>query len=113
MQIPRTVLIHTITHSARVSVDEFNLPTFGTPQEIKYVRMEPSKETSLTGLGEMKNDKYLMFYDCVNSYPVGRSFKEHDRVVYNGLTLFIRKIRECPGERAMHHYEISLVGSGD
>jgi hypothetical protein len=64
----------------------------------------------MTSLGDMKNDRFKMFFDCVNSAPVGTVIKKDDKIVYGSLTLFVRSVEPCKAlGSTVHHYEVSLV----
>jgi len=64
----------------------------------------------MTSLGDMKNDKYKMFFDCANSAPSGTEFKKDDKIVYGSLTLFVRATENPKAlGTAIHHWEVSLV----
>jgi len=106
--IPRKLLIHSATLSHVTGTDEYGVDTL-TETTPRYARFEPTKRTNLTGLGESRNDKYLMFYDCTNSAPSGQTFAQEDHIVYNGVTLTIRKVDEESDERGLHHYEVYLT----
>lgn len=106
--IPRNLLIHTAVLSHVTGTDEYGVDTV-SESTLKYVRFEPSKQTNLTVLGESRNDKYTMFYDCVNSRPSGVTFAQEDHITYNGVELTIRKVDEESDDRKLHHYEVYLT----
>ena len=103
--IPRAILTHSISHAARVSVDQYNKPTYATPATVvNYVRCEPVKASALKALGDMKDDKLTVYYDCANSSPAGIVFKELDRIIFGGVYYTIRTIVDF----SPHHVEIML-----
>lgn len=70
MQIPRAVLIHSATYAHYTGTDRSGEKTYGAEQTLQFVRFEVSKQNALTALGDQKNDRYTMYYDCENSLPV-------------------------------------------
>ena len=102
--IPRRILVHSVTYSARASVDEYNNPTYATGVPVSFVRLEPVKMTALRALGELKDDKFTLYYDCENSEPTGVAFKELDKITYNGSDYIIRSISDF----SPHHLEMVL-----
>ena len=102
--IPRSILNHSVVYYERLSVDEYGNTTYKTGVNVNYVRVEPVKESSLKALGEMANDKVLMFYDYKNSSPLGITFKELDKVVFNSKDYFIRVVNDYIN----HHCEVIL-----
>lgn len=108
--IPRRLLVHSGTLKHRTGVDQYNKPTYAADVALTNVRFEPVKATALQALGEMKDDKMLMFFDCVNSSPVGTTFAQMDRIVFGDLTLTVRMVEPVYGDSAaVHHYEVSLT----
>jgi hypothetical protein len=105
--IPINLLIHKCIYKS-VLIDKYGNTT-EVQSELKRVRFEPFKQTTFTSLGESKNDKMLMFYDCQNSRPKDFNFKELDRIVFKGIEFTIRAISEEYDNSRLHHLEINLV----
>lgn len=105
--IPRNVLIHTATHKVLSDIDAYGVQTT-IESSLKHVRFEPSRKTILSNLGEAKDDKYLMFFDCKNSSPKDETFSKLDKIVYNGVELTIREIVQEYDDKGLHHLEIYL-----
>ena len=103
-QIPRRVLNHSVTFYARSGVDTYNKVTYATGVNISYVRVEPVKQTSLKSLGEMKDDRMILFYDYKNSYPIGINIKALDKITYNGTDYIVRSVNDYVN----HHCEVYL-----
>lgn len=111
--IPRRVLCHTATLYPFVSIDEYQAPTYGTSVNLSYVRFQPTRQTALTALGEARDDKLVMFYDCANSLPAGVVPKELDKVIFNSLPFIVRTVNhEYDMSANVHHYEAMLKGPG-
>ena len=104
--IPRRLLIHTVTLSSVTGVDMYGVETV-TTTTINRVRLEPVDRTALSTYGEGKDDKYLMFWDPIHSTQA--TFKQLDKVTYNGVELTIREVFPAPDERGTHHLEIYLT----
>lgn len=113
-QMPRAILKQTAELYQFVSMGEFNVPTYGTKIDLIYIHGQPVKKTSLTSLGEQKDDALLFFYDCVNSIPVGVMFKELDKIIFLGQAYIVREAVPQPnaltGED--HHWEVRLKSDG-
>jgi class 3 adenylate cyclase len=99
------LLIHTVTHKSPV-IDKYGNET-GTPTTMYRVRLEPVKKQTLTDLGEMKDDKYLMFVDMVHSTVI--AIAKGDKITFNGTELTVREIAEAYDERGLHHLEVALT----
>lgn len=102
--IPRTYLGQTADFYKKTSVNEYGVVTYETKVSLSYVRIEPITATSLQNLGELKDTKLLMFYDCKNSLPVSQVFSELDKITYNGVDYIVRSVSIFTG----HHYEVYL-----
>ena len=103
--IPRHLLIHTVTHLHPV-IDKYGNET-GTDTTLYRVRLEPVKKQTLTDLGEMKDDKYLMFVDMVHSTVI--AIAKGDKITFGGTELTVREIAEAYDERGLHHLEVALT----
>ena len=71
------------------------------------VRLEPVEKQTLTDLGEMKDDKYLMFVDMVHSTVV--ALAKGDKITFNGTELTVREVFPAPDEKGTHHLEVALT----
>lgn len=114
MQIPRAVLVHSATYERCTGVSRNGQEEYEKAVALSFVRFEPVKQTEVQGLGEQRNDRFKLFYDCVNSLPVGLTFSTNDRVTYNGEQFRVRIAQPFFTVRSVpHHVEIALVGSND
>lgn len=102
-----------LTHSATLypyTGTVNSVKTYGAAVNLTSVRVRSVKQVGMTSLGEMKNDKFLLSFDCVNSAPFGTTFKANDKIVFGTSTLAVRAANPCPGDSdAIHHWEVSLV----
>lgn len=108
--IPRRLLAHSATlHRYDKTVN--SVKTYFSPAiDLKFVRFEPVKQNAMTSLGEMKNDTFVMVFDCRNSTPVGTTLKTNDKIVFGSITLAVRKVASGVDDTsAVHHYEVNLV----
>jgi hypothetical protein len=106
--IPRHLLIHSAALAPYVSPGP--PVAYGTSVNLVHVRFEPIKQNAFTSLGEMKDDRFLLFFDCVNSLPAGQAFAKKDKITYDGLALSVRIVTPCYGNSAsVHHYEVRCV----
>lgn len=101
--IPRDILIHSATKYTTTK-DRYGKETISASAPITFIRCEPVSEWKQANIGEMKDDKLLMFYDCVNSLPAGLSFAKGDKVEFNGQDYTVRSFKDF----SPHHLEINL-----
>lgn len=108
--IPRRLLVHSAS-LRRYDKTVASVKTFFTPAiDLKFVRFEPVKQNAMTSLGEMKNDRFVMVYDCRNSTPVGTTFKFNDEITWGTFVLVVRKVSTGIDDTANpHHLEVSIV----
>lgn len=111
--IPRRVLCHTATLYPFTSVDEYNNVTYGEAVNLSYVRFQATRQTALTAMGEARDDRLVMFYDCANSLPAGIVPKEMDKLVFANSPFIVRTVNaEYAMDASVHHYEVMLKGPG-
>lgn len=107
--ISLTILTHSATLYPYTNTVN-SVKTYGTAVNLTQVRVRSVKQNAMTSLGEMKNDKFLLTYDCVNSLPLATTFKAQDKIVYGASTLAVRAVTTATGDGdTPHHYEVSLV----
>ena len=107
--IPRHLLHHTATLQPFAATVNSN-PSFGTSANLDYVRFEPVKQNAMTSLGDMKADRFVMFFDCHTSKPKGTVPAVKDKITFGGVALTVRKVTPCYGSNgSVHHYEVSCV----
>jgi hypothetical protein len=74
------------------------------------VRFQPVKQNAMTALGDMKNDRFTLFIDCVNSLPKGTVPAKKDRITFGNMALIVRDVIPQYGDDAgVHHYEVACV----
>lgn len=107
------LLVHSATLYARTADDAYGKPTWSsTAVNLTRVRVTHAKQTLATSLGEAKNDKLVLIYDCVNSLPAGTTFGERDKIVYGGMSYIVREVSDPSGDASTpHHYRLALVGA--
>lgn len=107
--IPRRLLVHSGTLAPYTGTAN-SAKTYGTTVTLKNVRFEPVKQNAMTSLGEMKNDRFLMFFDCKSSLPAGTVPAVNDKLTFGAIVLLARKVTPCYGNTPeVHHYEVSCV----
>lgn len=104
-QIPREMLRHSVTFEALTAADADGNGTFATAVTISFVWCEPVKDWLRSNVGEMKDDKLTLFYDCVNSSPAAIAFKQGDRVTFGSDKYLVRTIKDF----SPHHLEVILI----
>jgi len=78
-----------------------------TTTTVQHVRLEPINRTALSSYGEGKDDKYLLLWDARHSTPA--TFRQLDKVTYDGVQLTVREVFRASDERGLHHLEIYLT----
>lgn len=107
--IPRRLLIHSGTLAPYTGTVN-SLKTYGAAVTLEHVRFDPVKQNAMTSLGDMKNDRFTLFFDCVNSRPAGTVPAVGDKITFGTLALFARKVTPCYGSTPeVHHYEVACV----
>lgn len=107
--IPRRLLVHSCTLTPYAGTVN-SVKTYGTAVALTFVRFEPVKQNAMTSLGEMKNDCFTLFLDCVNSRPAGIVPAMGDKITFGTLVLSVRKVTFCYGSMPeVHHYEVACV----
>ena len=83
--------------------------TFETAQTLVYIRCEVAKQNAFTALGDYRNDKLVLFYDCNNSLPADIVFTAEDVVTFNNVDYTVRDVTHEYDDVELHHYEVYLV----
>ncbi len=116
--IPRGILKQSIIYYERAGFDEYGNETWvptGTDDDdnplyglsVQYVRVEPVKESALRALGEMKDDKLVVYIDAKNSLPFVNP-RPMDKVTYGGVDYLVRHCNEMYGTDGIHHVSVFL-----
>lgn len=109
MAIPVRFLPHSGTFESYLGTAS-SIKNYGPVVQMEHVRFEPVKQNAMTSLGDMKNDRFLLIFDCLNSMPEGLTFKVDDRIAYDGITLRVRKATPfCADSDTVHHWEVNCV----
>ena len=101
------MLIHTVTHNKRASVDEYNNPTYITVSLTK-VRVQPTVMTAVDRLGNKIQLNGLLFYDCTKSFPKANVFNQLDQIIFNGNKYLVRTVVYLYDDKKLHHVEAGL-----
>ena len=110
--ISLALLVHSAEYYPCTGDDSYGNATYGTRSDLTRIRIGRAKAVLMTALGEAKNDKLILNYDCVNSLPAGVVFKHSDKIVYGGVTYYVREASDPSGDSsAIHHYRVALVGN--
>jgi hypothetical protein len=108
--IPRKLLIHTVEHYPKTGNDEYGTPIYpAEPNEIQFVRVEEYRGLRMTNLGDVQQDKFVMFYDPRHS--TAATFSQDDKIVFGGYDLKIRDVEKffAFDNTQPHHLEARLV----
>jgi hypothetical protein len=107
--IPRRLLPHSAKYKPYTGTVG-SVKQYGTEVDLEHVRLEPVKQNAMTSLGDMKNDRVAVFYDCVNSRPAGLVFKTGDVITFDSVAYTVRKASPVYGMgQAVHHWEVACV----
>ncbi|MPW26257.1 hypothetical protein GC105_10705 [Alkalibaculum sp. M08DMB] len=107
--IPKKVLIHDASHKYDGTKDTWGNITYPNTRDLKRVRIEPTSKRVLSKDNTEVQLNSLMFYDCVNSKPVGVTFEIGDAIVFGGATYIVVSPDPLYDNSKIHHYEIGLV----
>jgi hypothetical protein len=112
VQIPKHLLIHSVTHQYGPPVnDDWGNPTWPNTRTLTRVRVEPSGKIVLDRSTDANTEirlSALMFYDAVNSSPQGVAFAYGDKVTFDGQQYRVASIDRLYDGMAFHHLEIGL-----
>jgi hypothetical protein len=108
--IGENLLTQTADFHSYLGESEQGGANYDTKVVLTKVRVNKAKQMLMTALGEAKNDKLVLFYDCVLSLPAGTTFKADDKIVYNSIDYRVREVIEARNESTIHHYKLALVG---
>lgn len=108
-QIPKSLLIHEITHMTALKKDKWGKGEAVDTQKVERVRIEPSSKIVRGKNGAEIQLQAELFYDCKNSRPKGVIFKEDDIVAFNDARHKVKTVTRLYDEKKLHHYEIGLV----
>jgi hypothetical protein len=84
--------------------------SYDTKVVLTKVRITKTRQMLMTALGEAKNDKAILFFDCVISQPAGTTFKSNDKIVWEEVSYLVREDGTARAESQNHHYRVALVG---
>jgi hypothetical protein len=110
VMIGENLLTQTADFYSYLGESEQGGASYGAKVVLTKVRVNKAKQMLMTALGEAKNDKLVLFYDCVLSLPTGTTFKTDDKIVYNSVDYRVREVIEARSESIIHHYKLALVG---
>jgi hypothetical protein len=104
--IPRRMLPHVITVEPYLKTNG-STSVYGPGVTLKFVRVEPVRQSAQKSLGDMKNDRFKIFVDRVNSVPQAYETKAKDRVTYAGTQVIVRAVEPLTGDGPLvHHWEV-------
>ena len=93
--ISSSLMTDTAKHSTFVSIDEYQEETFDTEQTLTNIRVRTTEEIKGDSLGSKRGGVYSFYFDFTISTPTSytaSSFKEGDKIVYNGKEMRIRTV---------------------
>jgi len=110
--ISEAILVHSAEYYPYTGDDAYGSPAYGTKVDLTKIRISRARSVYINSLGEAKEDKLILNFDCVNSRPTGTTFKHLDKIIYGGVSYLVRVSDDPSGDAtAAHHYRVSLVGS--
>ena len=108
-QIPKRLLIHSVTHKTGETIDTWQNITYTNTTTINRVRIEPSTKRVISIDNNEIQLNALMFYDCVNSNPSGIDFLTGEAITFGTANYKIVYVELLYDESKLHHYELGLV----
>lgn len=115
MSRPKTprLLVNTVTLEAAGAPDANGNVTYGTAQTLTRVRVTRASLTPNDILGDAKNDKLVLTYDCKTSRPLAVTFKVKDRVTFRGSKFLVREVDDPSDDFGnVLFYRVRLVTNG-
>lgn len=110
MAISKRLLIHNATAYTKTGIDADHQAVYGGAVALENVRCAPAKQNAFTALGEAKNDRLTLVFDCTNSRPKGFVPAVQQRIEFAGQPYTVRSVTPFYGrETSVHHYEAALV----
>lgn len=111
--IPTYLLNKSATLYPSSTPDEYGNPTYGAAIPLASIYVERTIAVSVGSLGETADGALTLYFDCVNSTPVGQVFKNLDKIVYKGVSYLCRNAVPLPNPMTDedHHWEIQLYGN--
>ncbi len=110
VKMPRALLPHSAQLLPYTGSDSWSEGQYGDPVNLRYVRLEPSSRVVRNRENIECQLSARMFYDCVNSLPLGIEFSEESKVVFRGKEYTVVLVdTEYADTDAPHHYELGLA----
>ena len=110
--IPKSLLIHTVTHAKLKESDRWGTESLKNQQVIKNVRIEASSKLIRDKNNAEVQLAATLFYDCKNRSPRGVVFKMDDIIIFNGEMFKVQIMEPLYDARKLHHFELGLVKHG-
>ena len=108
--IPRSLLIHSVTHKTGKTKDAWGNDTWTTSTPVLRVRVEPTTKLVKGPDNTEVQLSLLMFHDCRNSSPALETYTVGDCVTWNGADHIIMTVDTLYDTKAQaHHLELGLV----
>lgn len=106
--IPRYLLPHSAELKTAEQKDAWGKPVY-TVIALEYVRFEPVSVQRFSMGGDIPMAKGKLFFDALNSLPMGTIFRTGDKIVYGGNEYVITEVQAFSADMAaVHHYEVIL-----
>lgn len=107
--IPKKLLIHTVKHIREKETDRWGCSNIEYENELRFVRIEPSKQIARDKNNAEIQLSATLFFDCHNSKPTSVEFRVDDKVLFKGEAYRIKIIEPLHDEDKLHHYELGLI----
>lgn len=106
--IPRYMLPHSAELKVRGGTDVFGKAEY-TFTALEYVRFEPVSERKFSLSADEKKARGKLFFDALNSLPMGTQFRTGDIIIFGGEEYVITEVKAFSADMAaIHHYEVML-----
>lgn len=105
--MPKDILIHEVIYEEFVSKGRDGV-VYRHPVTLEHVLVQPVSSIKRSGISDEVSFNSLMFFDCVNSTPLGVTFIKKSRITHNGEEMILNKVNPIYAF-SLHHYELELI----
>ncbi|MDI9498226.1 MAG: putative minor capsid protein [Bacillota bacterium] len=105
--IPLYLLPHTATLQD-VVLDAWQMEESAGSVELEHVRIEPNSSLKLDASNQQVQLKAVLFFDLVNSRPLGAEFKLGQKVIHDGAIFHVASVDTLIAF-GPHHLEVGLI----
>lgn len=107
--IPRYLLPHR-ARIADIRRDAWQNTAEDAAHQLKFIRIDADLTRAADKTDERTSARWLLFFDCRNSLPVGFTFSPGQIVTWGDRRLTVKAVTPVCEDSLVHHYEVELEG---